>query len=107
MTETDARGRRGVAFAGFLVPSALLAFLALAYWQQYFAGLGWRGGEYAHAFIGVAVGAVLLGCLLKLLRPPWNSFGSGLVVGGLLGIVAVIAIVVLFLVAVSRAQALP
>ncbi|WP_158853570.1 hypothetical protein [Saccharothrix deserti] len=104
MNDLDQRKRKrpGVAFAGFLVPCVLLSAVMLGYRSGYLAALGWRGGEYAYAFIGVAVGAVLVGCLLKLVRPPWNSFGTGMILGGVLGVLSTIAIFVLVMIALSR-----
>ncbi|MEU4442357.1 hypothetical protein AB0K14_05970 [Actinosynnema sp. NPDC050801] len=102
MTDVEQRKRPGVAFAGFLVPFTLLSVVALAFRSEYFADIGWRGGEYAYAFIGVAVGAVVLGLVLKLLRPPWGSVGTGMVLGGTLGVVTVVALLVLVLAAWSR-----
>lgn len=86
-------------FAGFLTPLLLLSSAVLAYRAQRFADIGWRGGEYARAFIGVAIGAILLGGLLRLLRPrsPWSSFGFGMVLAGVLGIAIAIAIMALFI----------
>jgi predicted membrane protein len=102
MDDLGRRKRPGVAFAGFLVPFALLLALVFGYQAGSFADFGWRGGQYAYAFIGVAFGAILVGCLLKLVRPPWNSFGTELILGGTLGVVSAIAIIVLILVALSR-----
>lgn len=97
--------RPGVAFAGFLLPCLLLLAVVLAYQAEYLSGLGWRGGEYAYAFLGVALGAALAGGLLKLVQrgSPWRSFGSGLLLGGTLGVVLTIVIIVLFVIALSRA----
>lgn len=104
-TEAPPPKRPGVAFAGFLLPCLLLSSVVLAYRSEYLAGLGWRGGEYAYAFLGVALGATLTGGLLKLLRrgSPWRSFGTGLLLGGTLGVVLTIVIIVLFVIALSQA----
>ncbi|WP_309113216.1 hypothetical protein [Saccharothrix sp.] len=102
MTEIDRRRLLGL--SGFLLPCALLVALYFAYSSDTFGSWGWKGGEYAYAFIGVAVGAILLGCLVKLFRldKPGGAFGTGLVLGGTLGVVVVIGLVVLFFVAWSR-----
>ncbi|CAL9540841.1 hypothetical protein SUDANB95_04193 [Actinosynnema sp. ALI-1.44] len=102
MTEIDRR--RTLGLAGFLLPCALLVALYCAYSSDTFASWGWLGGEYAYAFIGVAVGAILLGCVVKLvgLDKPGGAFGTGLVLGGTLGVLVVAAFVVVFLVAWSR-----
>ncbi|MEU4747060.1 hypothetical protein AB0G02_42285 [Actinosynnema sp. NPDC023658] len=104
MTDVERRNRRrpGVAFAGFVPPSALLLGVMIAYRTGLFADLGWRGGEYAYAFIGVAVGSVVLGLVLKFFRPPWNSVGTGMILGGTLGFVAVVVIIAVVLVALAR-----
>ncbi|MFI9817722.1 hypothetical protein [Saccharothrix variisporea] len=102
MTEIDQRRLWGL--GGFLLPCALLVGLFLAYSSDTFGSWGWKGGEYAYAFIGVAVGAILLGCVLKLvwLESPRGALGTGLLLGGTLGVVVVFAIVVLFFLAWSR-----
>ncbi|KOX20469.1 hypothetical protein ADK67_29665 [Saccharothrix sp. NRRL B-16348] len=100
--EVEQRKRPGVAFAGFLVPFALQVAVMVAFRGQYFADAGWRGGEYAYAFIGVAVGSIVLGCVFKFLRPPWNSVGTGLVLAGTLGFVIVLAVLAVVLVALSQ-----
>ncbi|MFE9746722.1 hypothetical protein ACFYOT_17610 [Saccharothrix saharensis] len=104
MIDVERRKRPGVAFAGFVVPAALLIALVAAYQTGYFADAGWRGGEYAYAFIGVAVGAIVLGSALKFLRPSWNSVGTGFLLAALLGFGVVVAVFVLFLVALSQWQ---
>lgn len=93
--------RPGVAFTGFLVPFALLLAMVAAYQAQSFDALGWRGGEYAYAFIGVAFGAVVVGAVLKAARPPWTSVGTGMILAGTLGVLFAIGLVVLFVIAWS------
>ncbi|MFD7659341.1 hypothetical protein ACFV4N_35650 [Actinosynnema sp. NPDC059797] len=104
MDDLDRRARRrpGVAFAGALVPVALFLAVVEAYSSAAFADLGRRGGEYGYAFTGVAVGSIVVGLALEFLRPPWNSVGTGLVVGGVLGLVAVVALFVTVLVSWSQ-----
>ncbi|MFJ6675015.1 hypothetical protein ACIQMJ_28265 [Actinosynnema sp. NPDC091369] len=102
MIEVERRKRPGVAFAAFAVPVALQGAVVAAYRAGTFTGAGWRGGEYAYAFIGIAVGAIVLGCALKIARPPWNSVGTGLVLAGLFGFGVVVAIFVAILVALSQ-----
>ena len=100
--DVEQRKRPGVAFAGFLVPFALQVAVLAAYRSQHFADAGWRGGEYAYAFIGVAVGSIVLGCVAKFFRPPWNSVGTGLVLAGTLGFVFVVVVFASVLVALSQ-----
>lgn len=100
--EVERRKRPGVAFAGFAVPVALQGAVVTAYRAGSFAGAGWRGGEYAYAFLGVAVGAIVLGCALKFARPPWNSVGTGFLLAGLFAFGVVVAIFVAVLVALSQ-----
>ncbi|NUT53979.1 MAG: hypothetical protein HOV94_42830 [Saccharothrix sp.] len=102
MTDLDRRKRPGVVLASLLVPFAVLATLYTAYLRDSFASLGWHGGEYAYAFIGVAVGSIVLGLVLKFLRPPWDSVGTGLLIGGTVGVLAAIAVFVLFMIALSQ-----
>ncbi|MEU4766514.1 hypothetical protein AB0H12_24990 [Actinosynnema sp. NPDC023794] len=100
MIDVEQRRRPGVAFAGFLVPFALQVAVVAAYRSRYFAG--WLGGEYAYAFIGVAIGSIVLGCVAKFFRPPWNSVGTGLVLAGVLGFVVVLVVFAVIVVALSR-----
>jgi hypothetical protein len=102
MTDVQQRKRPGMAFAGFAVPFALQLAVMAAFRAESFADAGWRGGEYAYAFIGVAVGSIVLGCALKLVRPPWNSVGTGAVLAGVLGFAIVIAVFALVLAAFSQ-----
>jgi hypothetical protein len=100
--EQRKRKRPGVALAGFVPPFALLLAVMRAYQAEYFADLGWHGGEYAYAFIGVAAASVVVGLVLKFLRPPWNSAGTGMVLAGTAGVVIVIVVIALVLVALSQ-----
>ncbi|GHF06668.1 hypothetical protein GCM10017786_45300 [Amycolatopsis deserti] len=92
--------RPGVAFVGFAFTAALLIALVAAMSQDLVAG--WHGGEYAELFLGIALGAVLAGIVLRLARPPWKSLGTGLVLGGTFGLAAALAIGVMLLVAFSQ-----
>jgi membrane protease YdiL (CAAX protease family) len=100
--DVEQRKRPGVAFAGFAAPFALQLAVVAAFRAGYFTDAGWRGGEYAYAFIGVAIGSIVLGCALKFARPPWNSVGTGMVLAGALGFLIVVAVFALFLVALSQ-----
>jgi hypothetical protein len=91
-----------VRFLGFLLPVALMALLAVVYEGRYFGG--WQGGDYAHVFIGIAAGAVLVGGGLKLFSPRWGSFGLGMVLGGMLSPVITFMGVVLFMAVVSQSK---
>ncbi|MCE6998667.1 hypothetical protein LZG04_28295 [Saccharothrix sp. S26] len=102
MVDVEQRKRPGVALAGFAVPFALQVAVVAAYQGRYLWDAGWRGGQYAYAFIGVAVGSIVLGCVLKFFRPPWRSVGTGLLLAGTFGFVAVFAVLALFLVAFSQ-----
>lgn len=102
MTDLQQRKRPGMALAGFTVPFALQLAVMAAFRAGYFADAGWRGGEYAYAFIGVALGSIVVGCALKLARPPWNSVGTGAVLAGALGSAIVVTVFALVLVAFSR-----
>ena len=102
MTDVEQRKRPGAAFAGFLVPFALQVAVMAAYRGQHLADAGWRGGEYAYAFIGVAVGSTVLGCAFKFFRPPWNSVGTGLLLAGTLGFALVLVVFAVILFALSQ-----
>lgn len=88
--------RLGSAILGFLLPSALLLavtspFTALfAFDSPFDAGLPWP--VYPAASFGITIGAIVVGCLLKLRRAPSprRSFGSGMVVSGSIGTAIVI-----------------
>ncbi|MDQ0379938.1 hypothetical protein [Amycolatopsis thermophila] len=103
MTEPDSgRPRPGVAFLGFALGAGLPAAVVVALARDALADLGWRGGEYTYAFLGVACGAVGAGCLCRLARPPRRSFGTGLILGGVLGFAAAIAVAVVLYLALVR-----
>ncbi|TKG72857.1 hypothetical protein [Prauserella endophytica] len=106
MTEPagENRNRFGPALAGFLVPIVLLSVVVLGFRQRLFWDLGWRGGEYAQVFLGVVLAAVLAGIVLKAARPrpPWRSFGTGLILAGTLGTVSAVVVIVAILNALSR-----
>lgn len=91
-----------MAFAGYVVPVAMEVAVVAALRTGYFADAGWRGGEYAYAFIGIAVGSIVLGGVLKLLGPPWRSVGTGVLLAGTVGFAVVVAVFVSVLVALSR-----
>jgi hypothetical protein len=103
VTELD-RGRVA-ALAGFLVPLALLALTVFAYLNDSFEPVGWRGGEYALAFVWTAFGSFVIGTVLKIAAPaPWRSAGSGMMLAGSAGVLVVGALVVLFMVMLSKAS---
>lgn len=86
---------------GFLTPVTLLVLVMVAYTSGYVAG--WEGGEYAYAFVIVAVGAALVGGVLRLVAPQTRlgSFGMGMFLGGTLGVLVTIVIVVVLTAALS------
>ncbi|MFF5992403.1 hypothetical protein [Prauserella flavalba] len=96
--------RFGPALAGFLVPLVLLALVVLGFQQRLLWDLGWRGGEYAQVFLGVVFVSVVAGTVLRAARPrpPWRSFGTGLVLAGTLGAVGAAVVIVAILNALSR-----
>jgi hypothetical protein len=99
--------RPGIAALGSLVPFGLLTSV-VAYQGQLLVDVGWRGGEYARTFIGVAVGAILLGSVLRpFLSQPWESIGSGMLAAGTLGVVITVALLVVFVIAMSQSDLLP
>ena len=102
VTEVERRKRPGVAFAGFVAASAVQVAVVAAYQGGYLTDAGWRGGEYAYAFIGIAVGSIVLGGVLKLLGPPWRSVGTGVLLAGAGGFAVVVTVFVSFLVALSQ-----
>jgi hypothetical protein len=95
--------RRGAILTGFLVPLALLALIALAYRNDFFASSGWHGGEYAYAFIWTALGSIVVGAVVRLTAAaPWRSIGSGMMLVGSAGMLVVIALVVVFIAALAN-----
>lgn len=101
MTELD-RGRTA-AFAGFAAIAGLLVLIVVAFTNDYLDPLGWQGGEYAYAFVWTAIGSLVLGGVVKVAAPgPWRSIGSGMLLAGALGVAAVIAMIVVFAVALSQ-----
>jgi len=102
VTMTDTAPRPGVGFLGFALATGLLTTLAVLTREDAFARFGWRGGEYALSFLAAASGAVLGGVLLRQTRPPWRSLGTGLVVGGSVGLLLLVAVAVMLIVLVSQ-----
>ncbi|MGW4211174.1 hypothetical protein ACWEIJ_24500 [Lentzea sp. NPDC004789] len=103
MTELDRD--RGAAFLGFTVSAALLVLTVGAYFNDSLAHLGWQGGEYAYAFLGIAIGSTVVGGVIKLAAPaPWRSVGAGLAVGGIGGAVVVAVLVLAFVVLLATSD---
>jgi hypothetical protein len=69
MTEPDGTtepGRdRGAAFLGFTISAALLALTVGAYFNDSLSRLGWQGGEYAYAFVWIAIGSTVIGGVVR------------------------------------------
>lgn len=96
---------RGAAFFGFTVSAALLALTVGAFFNDTFADLGWRGGEYAYAFVWIAIGSTVVGGVIRLVAPaPWRSIGAGLAVGGIGGVVVLIVLIVAFIVLLATSD---
>ncbi|MBG0561660.1 hypothetical protein [Actinoplanes aureus] len=93
MTSDTARGTRAIAGFGTAVGVLLSAVLVFA--VDVFEGRGWRDGEYVYLFVVFSVAALVLGGLLAVL-PQWRSFGKGLAMGGLVGVLVILAGIVLF-----------
>ena len=99
--------RRGAILAGFLFPFALLTLIAFAYRNDSFASIGWRGGEYANAFVWTAIGSIVVGAVVRLTaEAPWRSIGSGMILLGSIGMLVVIALGLLILMALGNLSAL-
>ena len=97
MTELE-RGRVA-AIAGFSIPAVLFLLTTYAYLNDYFEHVGWQGGEYAYAYIWIAIGSTVVGGVIRLVAPaPWRSVGSGIAVGGFGGVLVLILLLVLFFV---------
>ncbi|WP_143116076.1 hypothetical protein [Lentzea xinjiangensis] len=101
MTELDRA--RLAATAGFATTTVLLALTAAAYLNDSLEAFGWQGGEYAYAFVLIALGSALAGGVVKALAPrPWRPAGSGLLVAGGAGVAVVVLLVALFVWAVAN-----
>ncbi|MET8758795.1 hypothetical protein [Lentzea sp. NPDC004782] len=97
MTELDRD--RGAAFLGFTVSAALLVLTVGTYFNDSLSHLGWQGGEYAYAFLWIAIGSTVVGGVIKFAAPaPWRSIGAGLAVGGIGGVLVVLVLIVTFFV---------
>ena len=95
--------RRGAALAGFAFSLTLLALIALAYRNDFFASSGWHGGEYLNAFIWTALGSIVVGAVVRLTAAaPWRSIGSGMILVGAAGMLVIIALALLFFVALAN-----
>src|SRR5882724_11161780 len=102
VTDYGPRKRPGLTFLGFLVTLALFVSVERASEHGWFAGLGWRGGEYAYLFIGVVLGSLVVGGVIRgaLARSSWRSLGSGMLIGGTIGLAGL----VVFTIAISSAR---
>jgi hypothetical protein len=106
MVGYEPRKRPGLTFLGFFVSLVLFVLVKVAYDHEWFAGLGWRGGEYAYLFIGVVLATPVVGLLVRAVldRSSWRSLGTGMVIGGTIGLVILLLVVVVFTVGMSRAR---
>ena len=104
MTESQRRTRPGMGFAGFAVTFVLLAVVVLAYQTKALAGAGWAGGEYANAFVLIAICAVVAGLVMLIAGrgTSWRPFGAGVLAGGGLGLGFVVVALVMFWIAWSN-----
>jgi hypothetical protein len=96
MSEVEHRRSPGVAFAGFAVAGVLLVAVLLAFQLRVFARFGWAGSEYAYLFLGIAVGAAVIGAVLRAAghSSPWRPLGLGLLLGGAAGVLFTISMMV-------------
>lgn len=103
MTELDRD--RGAALVGFTASAALLVLTVSAYLNGTFAHLGWHGGEYAYAFLWIAIGSTVVGGVIRLAAPaPWRSIGSGLAVGGIGGVLILVLLIIAFFVLLATSD---
>lgn len=82
---------------GFIVPVALMMLTVVGFAGDRLDFLGWQGGEYGYAFLGIAIGSVVLGVVGTAAPAPWRSIGSSMVLAGTIGVVLVIAAAMLFM----------
>lgn len=99
----DTKSHLGAGVAGFAAVLGLLLLTFLAMQNDALESLGWQGGQYAYAFVWIALGSVVAGVVLKVRSPaPWRTFGTGLIIGGTFGVVLLIAFFVLVAYALSN-----
>ncbi|WP_434446472.1 hypothetical protein [Lentzea sp. E54] len=103
MTEIE-RGR-AAATIGFAATTILLVLTVVAFRNDALESFGWQGGEYAYSFVWIALGSAVAGAVVKMAAPaPWRSAGSGLLLAGVIGVGVVIALIVVFVWALSNLQ---
>ncbi|MGI5501360.1 hypothetical protein [Lentzea sp. CA-135723] len=94
MNDTKSHTVAGV--AGFATTLGLLLLTFVSMQNDVLESLGWQGGQYAYAFIWIALGSVVAGVVLKVRSSArWKAFGTGLIIGGTFGVVLLIAFFVL------------
>jgi hypothetical protein len=103
MSEVD-RGPMA-ALAGFIAAAGLLVLIVAGYVHDYLEPLGWRGGEYAYAFLWTTLGAAGVGGAVRAAAPsPWRSIGTGMLIASAGGLIVLVAAIVLFMWALSQWQ---
>jgi hypothetical protein len=87
----------GEAMAGYAVMLLPLLGLVVAFHNRAFESLGWRGGQYSQAYLATVAFALLAGARLRIREPgsPWRSFGHGMILAGVTGLILMVVIVVL------------
>ena len=78
-----------MAAAGFLTAFGVMVVVLFAMFNESLYALGWRGGEYATLFLVVTFASLVGGAFLRT-RPEWRSFGKGLIVAGVAGLVIMV-----------------
>jgi hypothetical protein len=98
MSHLGLRTCAGLAFTGFVTSLLLPLFVVIGYRVNLLASAGWAGGEYAGAFVAVAMGVLFTGCvvLASSWPSPWRLFWVGAIAGAALTLLAVVATVAWF-----------
>ena len=97
MSESSPPRRPALALFGYVAGLLPLIAIIAAFQKRALDGVGWRGGQYAEAFLAVTTCAIMAGAVLRARQPDstWRSFGLGMILAGVTGTVMVAIILTL------------
>ncbi|SFQ99366.1 hypothetical protein SAMN04488564_101840 [Lentzea waywayandensis] len=72
---------------GFAVLFLLLVLVFAAQLANALRPIGWEGTEYLVTFFFVALGAALIGPVVKVAAPRWRTAANGMTLAGVIGLV--------------------
>ena len=90
--------------AGYVAGLLPLAAILVVFRGGSLHGAGWRGGQYAQAFVVVTFVALVAGAAVRARDPRWRPFGTGLILAGVTGLLLIAVAVGLLVYALSHAR---